>query len=72
LKFQDIINSRYGTGFALWLGRTLPPRLGYWISHQLGVIYGRSRKFAQSLAVRANQWVVHGGRSAPRNWTVWR
>jgi phosphatidylinositol dimannoside acyltransferase len=61
LKFQDIINSRYGTGFALWLGRTLPPRLGYWISHQLGVIYGRSRKFAQSLAVRANQWVVHGG-----------
>ncbi|MEN4043028.1 MAG: lysophospholipid acyltransferase family protein [Anaerolineaceae bacterium] len=61
MKFQDLMNSWLGTTFALWLGRVMPPRLGYWIARQLGTIYGRSRRFAQSRAVRANQWVIHGG-----------
>jgi phosphatidylinositol dimannoside acyltransferase len=61
LKFQDILNSRYGTIFALWLGRTLPPKLGYWVAHQLGGVLGRNKRFAQAQAVRANQWVVHDG-----------
>jgi phosphatidylinositol dimannoside acyltransferase len=67
LKFQDILNSRYGTVFALWLGRTLPPRLGYWIAHQVGTLFGRNRRFTQSQAVRANQWVVHGGSLSQRD-----
>jgi phosphatidylinositol dimannoside acyltransferase len=61
LKFEDILNSRYGTVAALWLGRSLPPRLGYWIAHHLGGFLGRNNRFAQAQAVRANQWVVHGG-----------
>ncbi|HSV86222.1 MAG TPA: lysophospholipid acyltransferase family protein [Levilinea sp.] len=62
MKFHDIINSRFGTILALWVGRSLPQRQGYWIAHQLGTVYGRSRRFAQTKAVRANQWVIHGGK----------
>jgi phosphatidylinositol dimannoside acyltransferase len=61
LKFQDLLNSRYGTRLALWLGRTLPPRFGYWMAHHIGAVFGRNQRFSQAQAVRANQWVVHGG-----------
>lgn len=65
MKFQDILNSRYGTELALWLGRTLPPKLGYAIAHHLGGVLGRNKKFSQAQAVRANQWVVHSGNLHP-------
>jgi KDO2-lipid IV(A) lauroyltransferase len=58
LDVQEVINSRLGVGFALWLGRVTPPAVGYrvcdYMADQVTARYG----WDMVQAVRANQWVI--------------
>lgn len=62
---QEVMNGRLGVGFALWLGRAMPPGVG----HRLGDVIARGvagrRSWDMVRAVRANQWVVSGGTLTP-------
>jgi KDO2-lipid IV(A) lauroyltransferase len=61
LRLQDLVNSRLGIGFALAFGRLLPPAIAYRLIPVLADRVSRRRNSAMIRAVRANQWVVHGG-----------
>jgi phosphatidylinositol dimannoside acyltransferase len=60
MKFQDLINSRFGIGLVLALGQMIPPKSGYrlgeWIAQKIVGI----KNNPMVKAVRANQWVVSG------------
>jgi lauroyl/myristoyl acyltransferase len=58
---QSVINSPVGVGLALGLGRILPASVGYQLADQLALLITAQKKSAIVRAVRANQWVVHGG-----------
>ncbi|HEB64038.1 MAG TPA: hypothetical protein ENJ02_00650 [Chloroflexi bacterium] len=58
-RLQTFINSKYGVNFALWLGRTLPPRTGYRVADFLAALVSRQRHSSLVRAIRLNQWVVH-------------
>jgi len=57
---QDVINSRLGVGFALWLGRTMPPSIGHRLGDLIADRVSARRNWHMVQAVRANQWVVGG------------
>ncbi len=59
MNAQRIINSRLGVETALWLGRVMPPRVGYALSTLFADLISRQRGLAPVRAMRANQWVVH-------------
>ena len=60
MYFQDLINSRFGIGLVLALGRLIPPKTGYllgeWIARK--IVLFKNNPMVK--AVRANQWVVSG------------
>ena len=58
---QSIINSRFGIGLALGLGRILPESVGYRLAEWLALLIAAQKRSAIVRAVQANQWVVHGG-----------
>jgi lauroyl/myristoyl acyltransferase len=57
---QKIINSRYTLQTVLWVGRVLPPRVGYAFADGLAGWLSRQSDLAPVKAVRANQWVISG------------
>ena len=71
ISFQSIINSRFGVGLAMALGRSTPPRLGYPIARFAAKQIGRRPQLGIVQAVRSNQAVV-GGELSPEelNWRV--
>jgi lauroyl/myristoyl acyltransferase len=58
---QSIINSRLGIGLALGLGRILPESPGYRLAEWLALLIASQKRSPMVRAVRANQWVLHGG-----------
>jgi KDO2-lipid IV(A) lauroyltransferase len=60
ITLQNIINSRFGVGFALSVGPRLPPRIGYALAPFLADRIASRRKSTLVRSVRANQWVVAG------------
>ncbi len=59
MEKKSIFTSRFGVGFALTLGRILPPRSGYLVAWMLARLVA-SRRWAENVrAVRSNQWIVH-------------
>ncbi|MEA4906806.1 MAG: hypothetical protein VB089_04260, partial [Anaerolineaceae bacterium] len=58
---QDIINSRFGVGLALTLGRSFPKKIGYWISDAVATLIAKQKRMSMVQAVHSNQWVVHQG-----------
>ncbi len=58
ISFQSIINSRFGVGLALGLGRSTPPRLGYRIASFVARQISARPKLGLVQAVRGNQAVV--------------
>jgi KDO2-lipid IV(A) lauroyltransferase len=66
MGIQKFINSQFGVGLGLALGRATPPGLGYrfskWFARQLA--QRESSPMVQ--AVRKNQWVVRGGNMSPQ------
>ena len=61
MDLQAFTNSRYGVATALFLGRSLPPWVGYWVGRRLADLIYLFRHSALVQAVRANQYVVSGG-----------
>jgi phosphatidylinositol dimannoside acyltransferase len=58
---QSIINSRLGIGLALGLGRILPETPGFRLAEWLALLIASQQRSPMVRAVRANQWVLHGG-----------
>ena len=62
MSLQTIINSRFGIGLILTVGKLIPPPVGYkladWVAHLLSA--RKTSPMVQS--VRANQWVVSGAK----------
>ncbi|GAB4526710.1 MAG: phosphatidylinositol mannoside acyltransferase [Anaerolineales bacterium] len=57
-RLQAFTNSRYGVNFALYLGRSTPPALGYRIANLLGSLFALQRNSRLAQAVRRNQAMV--------------
>jgi lauroyl/myristoyl acyltransferase len=60
VNFQDIVNGRLGIGFAMLLGRSMPPRLGRRLATIGADIISGRRGLAMVQAVRTNQYVASG------------
>lgn len=60
MDIQKISQSRYGVGFALLLGRLLPPKLGYFVGNRIADFVATRKASPMIQAIRANQWVVQG------------
>jgi KDO2-lipid IV(A) lauroyltransferase len=61
MKLQDIVNSRFSIAAGIWIGQTMPTKLGYFIGRRIAKRVAKRRTSEQVQAVRANQWVIHGG-----------
>jgi KDO2-lipid IV(A) lauroyltransferase len=59
---RRMVNSSIGVGLAAFLARAAPPWLGYRIAYFLADRLAGRRGWGMVRAVRANQWVVSGGR----------
>lgn len=71
VRLTTLINSKLGTGLALWLSRSLPGWLGYPVSRLAAdLLSGRSRS-SQVRALRANLWVVSGGQATREQLDQW-
>jgi len=60
MDLQSIINSRFGIGFGLALGRLIPPKMGYWLADIFAEKTSKKIDTAMVKAARLNQWVVSG------------
>ncbi len=60
LDFQSISNSRFGVGLGLWIGRTMPPAIGYRIAN-FGANLLAKRDSSMTRAIRANQSIIRSG-----------
>lgn len=64
--FQRFLDSRFSLALALLLGRLMPPRAGYALADWAATRLIAARRDTPLVrAVRANQWVVHGGKLPP-------
>ena len=64
-----IINSSALSRMVIWLGKNLPPRLGYFVADLLSDIISHRSGWKQPQALRANQWMAHGGKATPAELT---
>lgn len=65
MKLQTILISKSATALGVTISRLLPPRLGYPFVRAVADIISKRRKNPMVRAVRANQWVLHGGDVSP-------
>ena len=60
IDLQQIINNPFAVNLAFFLGRGIPPGIGYPLCNFIGDWVARRRDSNVTQAVRANQWVVRG------------
>ena len=60
IDLQQILNSSFALNFAFFIGRVIPPRVGYVICDSLGNWIAAQHDSRVTRAVRVNQWVVQG------------
>jgi len=60
MSFQNLLNSRLAIALILFLGRIIPPRLGYPLGEWLAKLVASFKQSRIVKSVRANQWVVSG------------
>lgn len=60
MDLQSIINSRFGIGFGLTLGRIMPTGIGYWLARKMADSIAQRNDSPMVRAARANQWVITG------------
>ncbi len=65
MNLETFLNGRFSVGLALFLAQVMPPAVGVRFSEAVGNGLGSRSRVAQVRAVRANQWVVSGGRLSP-------
>lgn len=71
MKLSTLFNSKFGTGTALWLGRTLPVWLGYPFSRVVADWLSSQRDFSQVRALRSNLWVASGESASSQQLDAW-
>lgn len=57
---QSFINSRWGIGLALAIGKLIPAKMGYKLADWIGGQLANRKNSAMVRAIRANLWVVTG------------
>lgn len=62
IDLQQIINSRIAVSLVSFLGRVIPPRIGYPICDLIADWVASRRDSKVIQAVRVNQWMVHGAK----------
>ncbi|MEN8172477.1 MAG: lysophospholipid acyltransferase family protein [Chloroflexota bacterium] len=67
MKFnlEAITTSRFAVSFTLWVGRTLPLKVSYWLVNRLAKVFANRSGTPMVQAVRANQWIIRGEQSTP-------
>jgi KDO2-lipid IV(A) lauroyltransferase len=65
MKLQDILNGQMATMFGLGISHLLPTRLGYPVARRIADFLSSRKSNPIVQAVRANQWVIHGGKVSP-------
>jgi lauroyl/myristoyl acyltransferase len=60
IGLQQVINSPFAVNLAFFLGRNIPPRLGYPLCNFIGNWIAKQQDSNVTRAVRVNQWVVRG------------
>jgi lauroyl/myristoyl acyltransferase len=60
MSLQSIINSRLGIGLILFIGRLIPPKLGYRLADWVASKIALRKNSGMVRGLRANQWVVTG------------
>lgn len=60
MKKQDIINSAFGVGSAIFISRILPRRIGHKIAAGIGSLVASRKSLDYIPALRTNQWIVSG------------
>ncbi|MCL4559203.1 MAG: lysophospholipid acyltransferase family protein [Chloroflexi bacterium] len=66
MDLQNSMNSRFGVGLALALGRITPEIIGYRLAASVADLISARRSSRIVRAVRANQWVIAGGKLTPQ------
>ncbi|MBN2676503.1 MAG: hypothetical protein JXR32_00400 [Anaerolineaceae bacterium] len=61
MKFQNLINSRFGVGSALLFGQLMPRIIGYPLARRIAGWFSSSESSSLVKAMRVNQWVAHQG-----------
>jgi KDO2-lipid IV(A) lauroyltransferase len=62
LDLQQIINNPFAVSLAFFLGRFIPPQVGYPLCNSIGNWIATRRNSNVTQSIRANQWVVGGAR----------
>jgi lauroyl/myristoyl acyltransferase len=60
IDLQRIADSRFGVGLASFIGRTIPPPIGYRVADLIAGWLVARRQSKLIRVIRTNQWVVHG------------
>ena len=60
INFQRIGDSQFGVRLVSFIGRTIPPSMGYRIADLIAVWLASRRQSALIRAIRTNQWVIRG------------
>ena len=60
IDLQRVINSQFGVRLVSFIGRTIPPSMGYRIADLIAGWIVTRRQSALVRAIRTNQWVIRG------------
>lgn len=71
MNLSAFFNSKFGTGMALWIGRTLPRWLGYPFSRAAADWLSGHTQFSQVRALRSNLWVASGEQASSQQLDEW-
>lgn len=58
MKYQDILNGSFLSGFAVFLGRVLPKSVGYRVGEIIALTTGAFKNSLPVRSLRANQWIA--------------
>ena len=60
MSLQSFINSRFGIGLILALGKIIPPSIGYPLSEKVSLLLSAQKNSGIVRAARSNQWIISG------------
>jgi len=58
MSLQSFINGRFGIGLILFLGKIIPPSIGYPLTKKISLLLSEQKKSDIVKTARANQWII--------------
>ena len=58
MSLQSFINGRLGIGLILFLGKIIPPSIGYPLTEKISLLLSEQKKSDIVKTARANQWII--------------